>query len=99
VVGRVLQPLDPEPAGADPADPTHSDLAGTADPDGRTARLDRAQVGMDRRQGEELPVITATLTGPSLAFQRKRCNDHRLDNEPSSVSLASLNPSIAARQP
>jgi hypothetical protein len=54
---------------------------------------------MDRRQGEELAVITATLTGPSLAFQRKRCNDHRLDNEPSSVSLASLNPSIAARQP
>src|SRR6478609_4976872 len=55
VVGDlVLQPLDPEPAGAAAADPAHRGLTGTADPDGRTASLDRAQVGMDRRQGEEL---------------------------------------------
>jgi hypothetical protein len=41
VVGRVLQPLDPEPAGADAADPAHRGFAGTADPDGRTANLHR----------------------------------------------------------
>src|ERR1700753_2950121 len=57
VVGDlVLQPLDPEPAGAAAADPAHPGLAGSADPDGRTAGLNRSQFGMDWRQGEEIAV-------------------------------------------
>jgi hypothetical protein len=39
----VLQPLDPELAGADAAGPAHRGLTGTADPDGRTAGLGWAQ--------------------------------------------------------
>src|ERR1700756_5159117 len=77
VVGDlVLQPLDPEPAGAAAADPAHRGLAGTADPDGRTARLDRAQVGMDRRQREELAVPRHRGGRPPLVQERQQVIEH-----------------------
>src|ERR1700737_1481137 len=77
VVGDlVLQPLDPEPAGAAAADPAHRGLAGTADPDGRTASLDRAQVGMDRRQREELAVPGHRGGRPPLVQERQQVIEH-----------------------
>src|SRR5246127_4362945 len=77
VVGDlVLQPLDPEPAGAAAADPAHCGLAGAADPDGRTAGLDRAQVGMDRRQGGELALPGHRGGRPPLVQERQQVIEH-----------------------
>src|SRR3984885_6213085 len=77
VVGDlVLQPLDPEPAGAAAADPAHRGFTGTADPDGRTASLDRAQVGMDRRQGEELALPGHRGGRPPLVQELQQVIEH-----------------------
>src|ERR1700677_825087 len=76
VVRRVLQPLDPEPAGAAAANPAHRGLASTADPDGRTANLDRAQVSMDRRQGEEFAVPGHRGGRPPLVQERQQVIEH-----------------------
>src|ERR1700751_4365688 len=72
----VLQPLDPEPAGAAAPDPAHRGLAGAADPDGRTASLDRAQVGMDRREREELAVPGHRGGRPPLVQERQQVIEH-----------------------
>src|SRR5882757_8320396 len=64
----VRQILEPEPAGGAAADPAHRGLAGAADPDGRPARLHRAQVAWTG--GSEKNSLSQD-TGPTVCSDGK----------------------------